>query len=150
MFRNSFMSNIEILNWVLTQKSKINIKLSRPTHLELIKEHYIYISYNICMYIDSLWIGRFEDRIPMGWDIPNLSRPALVPPLPILMLTNCTLLTADTILRCTKNPVPNWFFSFLFHRKNYNSCSYSALFTHLNSCTHTKSNLYLLIPWLLL
>jgi len=23
--------------------------------------------------------------------------------------TNSTLLTADTILRCTKNPVPNWF-----------------------------------------
>ena len=29
----------------------------------------------------------------------------------ILSLTNSTLLTADTILRCTKNPVPNLWFS---------------------------------------
>jgi hypothetical protein len=32
----------------------------------------------------------------------------------ILSLTNSTLLTADNILWCTKNPVPNWWFSFPF------------------------------------
>ena len=31
-----------------------------------------------------------------------------------LLLTNSTLLTADIILLCTKNPVPNWWFSFPF------------------------------------
>ena len=31
-----------------------------------------------------------------------------------LSLTNCTLWTADAILWCTKNPVPNWWFSFSF------------------------------------
>jgi len=34
--------------------------------------------------------------------------------LDILSLTNWTLLTAYSILWCTKNPVPNWWFSFPF------------------------------------
>jgi hypothetical protein len=36
----------------------------------------------------------------------------------ILSLMNSTLLTADMILLCTKNPVPNSWFSFPFPQKN--------------------------------
>ena len=43
-----------------------------------------------------------------------------------------------------KNPVPNWWFSFPFHRKNYNPLLLPCpLLSHLTSSTPTKSNLYL-------
>jgi hypothetical protein len=62
----------------------------------------------------------------------------------ILSLTNSTLLTADIILLCTKNPVPNSWFSFPFPYKNvYSPAGTVPLPSHLISCTPTKSNLYL-------
>jgi len=61
-----------------------------------------------------------------------------------LLLTNSTLFTADTILWCTKNTVPNLWFYFLFRRKNYNPPALTVPpLSHLTSCTSTKSNLYL-------
>ena len=62
----------------------------------------------------------------------------------ILSLTNPTLLTADTILWCTKNLFPIDDFCFLFHRKNYNPLLLPCPpLSHQTSCTPTKSNLYL-------
>jgi hypothetical protein len=61
----------------------------------------------------------------------------------ILSQTNSTLLTADMSLLCTKVPVPNSWFSFLFYRK---MCILSASSvpppSHLTSCTPSKCNLY--------
>ena len=59
-----------------------------------------------------------------------------------LSLTKSTLLTADTALCCTENPVPNWWFSLPFHKKNIISCSYRVPSVHLTSCTPIISNLY--------
>ena len=69
----------------------------------------------------------------------------------ILSLTNSTLWTVDTILWCTKNPLPSWCFSFPCHRKKKStiSCSYSASFVPPNPPTPTKYICTSLIPWLL-
>jgi hypothetical protein len=62
----------------------------------------------------------------------------------ILSLTNSTLLTADITLWCTKNSVPNWWFSFPFPQEKIQSPAYTVPpISHLTSCTPTKSNLYL-------
>ena len=62
----------------------------------------------------------------------------------ILSLTNTTLLTADTILCCTKNRLPNWWFSLPFPLKKLKSPVLTVPpLSHLTSCTSTKSNLYL-------
>jgi hypothetical protein len=62
----------------------------------------------------------------------------------ILSLTNSTLLTADKILLCSKKPVPNSWFSFLFPYKNVYSLAGSLPPpSHVTSCTPTKSNLHL-------
>ena len=55
----------------------------------------------------------------------------------ILSLTNSTLLTAGNIL------FPTYDFLFLFHRKMYYPLLLQCPFSHLTSCTPTKSNLYL-------
>ena len=61
-----------------------------------------------------------------------------------LLLTNSTPLTAITFLWCTSNHVPNWWFYFLFNRKNYNPLLLLCPpLSHLTSRTPTKSNLYL-------
>jgi hypothetical protein len=62
----------------------------------------------------------------------------------ILSLTDSTPLSADMILLCTKNPVPNSL-SFSFQQKNvYSPAGAVPLPSHLTSCTPTKSSLYLL------
>ena len=61
-----------------------------------------------------------------------------------LTLINSTLLTADTILWCTKNPVPDWWIYFFPPVDNYNPLLFKLPpFSHLTLCTPTKSNLYL-------
>jgi hypothetical protein len=61
----------------------------------------------------------------------------------ILSLTNSTLLSADMILLCTKNHVPNSWFSFHFPLKNvYSPAGSVPPLSHLTSCTPTKSNLW--------
>jgi hypothetical protein len=59
-----------------------------------------------------------------------------------LSLTNSNLITADTILWCTKPPFPIDDLHFISHSKNYNPLTGTTL-SHLNSCTRSKFNLYL-------
>ena len=58
----------------------------------------------------------------------------------ILSLTNSTLLTADTILWCTKNSVPNWV-SFPFPLgKKYNSLLFQCpLWSYVHQVTHIRN-----------
>ena len=60
-----------------------------------------------------------------------------------ILLTNSTLLTADTIQRCKKK-FPNWQFSFAFPKKQIESPALSApTLSHLTPRIPTESNLYL-------
>ena len=61
----------------------------------------------------------------------------------ILSPTNSTLLTAYTILWCTKIPFAIDDFRFLFHRKIIIICFTVPPFSHLTSCRYTKSNIHL-------
>jgi hypothetical protein len=61
----------------------------------------------------------------------------------ILSRTNFIILTADMILLCTKNPVPNSCFSFPFPQKNVHSPAGSVPPPlHLTTYTPSKSKLY--------
>ena len=62
-----------------------------------------------------------------------------------LSLTNSTLSTADTILRCTKKKTCPQLMIFIFFpvEKIIIPCSYCDPLSHLNSCTPTTYNLYL-------
>jgi len=67
-----------------------------------------------------------------------------------LSLTNSTPVIAATIRWRTENPVRNWRFSFLFHRKKYNPLLLPWPFGPPN-ILYTLYLIYtLLIPWLLL
>ena len=62
----------------------------------------------------------------------------------ILSLTNCTHLTTDAILWCTKNSCFQLMIFISFYiQKVIVPSSYGAPFSHLTSCTPTMSNLYL-------
>jgi hypothetical protein len=62
----------------------------------------------------------------------------------ILSLTNSTLLTADTILRCTKKSCSQLMIFLSFSTEtNIIPCSYRDPLSHPISCTPNKSNLYL-------
>jgi hypothetical protein len=65
----------------------------------------------------------------------------------ILSLTNSTLITADMILLCRENPVPNSWFLFPFPQKNlYYPVGLGPPLHHLTSCTTIKSYLYMDSP----
>jgi len=58
-------------------------------------------------------------------------------------LTKSTILTADTVLWCTKNCLPSWWFSFPSPYKKISPGLTVSPLSHPTSCTSTKSNLYL-------
>ena len=63
-----------------------------------------------------------------------------------LSLTNSTLFTADTILRCTKNLFPIHDFHFISRRKNHNSllllCPLCSTWTPAHPLHHTYISLH--------
>ena len=62
----------------------------------------------------------------------------------ILLLTNSTLITADTIVWCIKFLFPIHYFLFLFHKKNNTLHLQCPLCPPpLASCTTTKYNIYI-------